>query len=263
MAKTVAQRAAELGTDKITLVRALRVLSHRELFADTKKKHYGHRQRVYYGKKALMTFEAAASSLGLDVEDAKREVKAAMPIDWTVKLVLDGLFAFHKEHGRWPKHKEIRRSNGLPSHGMYGWLAWSNQGRFLTPGRVSPRDWWEREIAKDGRCTPEMALTLRNVLARKTAIDRLGFHNFIKRGLAEEIDSHPEYGTLYSLPGETPTERMVLLKVVNSTPEADGSFADYYLRVPPDQNSVREALAWTFNGNEALGSQPYAPLIET
>lgn len=104
-----------------------------------------------------------------------------------------------------------------------------------------------------------MAFQLRNVLARKEAIDRIGFDALIKH--ADVVDSHPEFGTLYSLPGETRTERMLLIKVVNSTPEPDGTFTDYYLRVPPDMTNVQEALAWTFGLNTE--NVEYRPLIET
>ena len=55
-----------------------------------------------------------------------------------------------------------------------------------------------------------------------------------------------DYGTLYrkEVPGD---EAIVMVKVVNSTAEPDGSFKDYWLRVPPTIQTAREAIAWTFN----------------
>jgi hypothetical protein len=107
-----------------------------------------------------------------------------------------------------------------------------------------------------------MALQLTNVLARREAIERIGFDNLVKSGIdVVVVDSHPEFGTLYSLPGETPEERMYLVKVVNSTPEPDGTFADYYLRVPPYE-SVQLALAWTFQLDTRPATE-YRPLVET
>jgi hypothetical protein len=38
-----------------------------------------------------------------------------------------------------------------------------------------------------------------------------------------------------------------MLEVVNSTPEPDDSFKDYFLRVPPNARTAREAVAWTFD----------------
>jgi hypothetical protein len=208
-----------------------------------------------------MSKEQACLLLGVDLKDAERAVDATYPPwrVWSAQEMLDAMFAFHKEHGRFPRRAEYKLANNLPPRDQWLWRGPSTLG----DSRIRAWDAWERLIARDRRCTPQIAITLRNVLARKEAIDRIGFQTFIKRGLATVRDEHPEYGTLYELPGETESEPMVLLKVVNSTPEPDGTFADYYLRVPPDQTNVREALTWTFNGNEALGSQPYEPLVQT
>ena len=48
-----------------------------------------------------------------------------------------------------------------------------------------------------------------------------------------------DYGTLYS------HDAGYLVKVVNSSPEPDGSYKDYFLRVPYCR-TAREAVAWTF-----------------
>ncbi len=50
-----------------------------------------------------------------------------------------------------------------------------------------------------------------------------------------------------------------MVKVVNSAPEPDGTFKDYFLRVPPTMQTARQAVAWTF-GKE---SHEYAPVLET
>ena len=56
----------------------------------------------------------------------------------------------------------------------------------------------------------------------------------------------------------------LMVKVVNSTPEPDGSFKDYFIRVPPafgdGQHTARSAVAWTF---EESDEADYAPLVET
>ena len=41
-------------------------------------------------------------------------------------------------------------------------------------------------------------------------------------------------------------EPLTVVEVVNSTPEPDGSHRRYFLRVPPDTRTAREAVAWTF-----------------
>ena len=50
-----------------------------------------------------------------------------------------------------------------------------------------------------------------------------------------------------------------MVKVVNSTAEADGSFKDYFLRVPTTITSAREAVAWTFG----KAADEYAPEVQT
>ena len=55
-----------------------------------------------------------------------------------------------------------------------------------------------------------------------------------------------EWGTLHRLP-VTGDENIVMVEVVNSTPEADGSEKTYWLRVPPESKTPVEALAWTFD----------------
>jgi hypothetical protein len=39
---------------------------------------------------------------------------------------------------------------------------------------------------------------------------------------------------------------LVAIELVNSTPEPDGSFRTYWLRVPPHVRRCREAVAWSF-----------------
>jgi uncharacterized protein DUF6745 len=50
-----------------------------------------------------------------------------------------------------------------------------------------------------------------------------------------------------------------MVEVRNSTPEPDGSHKRYWLRVPPEVHTAREAVAWTFG----LSADSYQPVIET
>ena len=54
-------------------------------------------------------------------------------------------------------------------------------------------------------------------------------------------------------------EALVMLEVVNSTAEPDGTYHHYYLRVPPRMLTCRDAVAWTFG----LAGPQYAPLVES
>jgi hypothetical protein len=54
-------------------------------------------------------------------------------------------------------------------------------------------------------------------------------------------------------------EPVSYVKVVNSTQEPDGTYKDYYLCVPPDMKTCKQAVAWTFR----LEEQEYQPGQET
>ena len=54
-------------------------------------------------------------------------------------------------------------------------------------------------------------------------------------------------------------EPIVLVKVVNSSPNPDGTFKPYFLKVPPDMKTCQEAVAWTFR----KPAEGYVPAQET
>jgi hypothetical protein len=83
-----------------------------------------------------------------------------------------------------------------------------------------------------------------NAEVRRVKIERIGQVRYLLDSGAREVH-RDDYGTLYrkEVPGNEP---LVMVKVVNATPEPDGSFKDYFLRVPPTMQTAREAVAWTF-----------------
>jgi hypothetical protein len=83
-----------------------------------------------------------------------------------------------------------------------------------------------------------------NVEVRRVKIERFGLARYLVKSGAQEIH-RDDYGMLYrkQIPGDEP---LVMVKVVNATPEPDGSFKDYFMRVPPTMQTAREAVAWTF-----------------
>ena len=46
---------------------------------------------------------------------------------------------------------------------------------------------------------------------------------------------------------------------MNGTRETDGSYKHYFLRVPPNVTTARQAVAWTYG----LTAEQYLPLIRT
>jgi len=67
-----------------------------------------------------------------------------------------------------------------------------------------------------------------------------------------------EFGKLWQISFRD-DEPQKFVQVKNSTPERDGTFRDYFLRVDPDCDTAREAVAWTFG----LAEDEYKPMKET
>jgi hypothetical protein len=96
-----------------------------------------------------------------------------------------------------------------------------------------------------------------NAEIRRVMIERYGQSRYLIDSGAKEIH-RDDFGTLYrkEVPRDEP---LVMVKVVNSTPEADGSMKDYWLRVDPQCRTAHEAVAWTFSKTV----KTYAPMVET
>lgn len=97
----------------------------------------------------------------------------------------------------------------------------------------------------------------RNVETRRVMIERFGHGRYIQESGAEMINSD-EYGRLYRMPlrGDEP---LLVVEVINKTPEPDGTYKVYHLRVPPTMTSAREAVAWSFQ----MEGDEYLPAAET
>ncbi|MDE2098721.1 MAG: hypothetical protein KGL39_15815 [Patescibacteria group bacterium] len=96
-----------------------------------------------------------------------------------------------------------------------------------------------------------------NAEVRRVMIERFGQDHYLMESNALEVH-RDDFGTLYRKEVAN-DEPLVMVKVVNSTPEPDGTFKDYFLRVPPTMERARQAVAWTFGKSE----NEYAPLLET
>lgn len=105
--------------------------------------------------------------------------------------------------------------------------------------------------------TVQYIQTASNVELRRVLIDRYGQSKYLTECGATIIDQD-ERGILYRL-NIPQDEALVMVQVTNTTPEPDGTFKKYFLRVPPTITSAKEAIAWTFS----LESNSYYPEIET
>jgi hypothetical protein len=107
------------------------------------------------------------------------------------------------------------------------------------------------------RLTPRRIREEENAELRRVMLEHYGYDRYLEESGAEPMQ-RDEAGVLWriELEGDEP---LVMVEVVNSTPEPDGTHRTYWLRVPPRTRTAREGVAWTFGLEEA----DYAPERET
>lgn len=118
----------------------------------------------------------------------------------------------------------------------------------------------EAVVAKPHRITIDAIRAEPNVEVRRVMIERLGWERIVEEGGAQLVHVDAT-GKLWELSRTTDWswDRARFVEVVNSTPEPDGSRHHYFIRVPPEMQTAKQAVAWTFD----LGEVEYRPGIET
>ena len=112
-------------------------------------------------------------------------------------------------------------------------------------------------IASLGTLSPERIGQERNAELRRVMLEVYGFDRYLADTGATPVD-RDVLGVLWriDLPGDEP---VVMVEVVNATPEPDGTHRTYWLRVPPQTRTAKEGVAWTFG----LDPADYQPLAQT
>ncbi|MFJ8431022.1 DUF6745 domain-containing protein [Kitasatospora sp. NPDC094019] len=112
-------------------------------------------------------------------------------------------------------------------------------------------------LAGLGTVTAERIRAEENAELRRVLLEHYGYERYLADSGAEPLH-RDETGVLWriQLPDDEP---VVMVEVVNSTAEPDGTFRTYWLRVPPDTRTARAGVAWTFGTTEA----EYRPQRET
>ncbi|MFE9809242.1 DUF6745 domain-containing protein [Streptomyces sp. NPDC005227] len=92
--------------------------------------------------------------------------------------------------------------------------------------------------------TPERIRGEENAELRRVMLEHYGYDRYLDESGAVPVH-RDETGVLWrvELLGD---EDVVMVEVVNSTPERDGTSRTYWLRVPPSTRTAREGVAWTF-----------------
>lgn len=96
-----------------------------------------------------------------------------------------------------------------------------------------------------------------NAELRRVMLECYGFDRYLADTGATPL-GRDDAGVLWriDLPGDEP---VVMVEVVNSTPEPDGTRRTYWLRVPPHTRTAQEGVAWTFG----LTTSEYQPVKQT
>ncbi|MDX3071289.1 DUF6745 domain-containing protein [Streptomyces sp. MI02-7b] len=105
--------------------------------------------------------------------------------------------------------------------------------------------------------TPRRIREEENAELRRVMLEYYGYDRYLEESGAQPVQRDAA-GVLWriELEGDEP---LVMVEVVNSTPEPDGTHRTYWLRVPPRTRTAREGVAWTFGLEEA----DYVPERET
>jgi hypothetical protein len=142
-------------------------------------------------------------------------------------------------------------------------IAWADGLEAFAWHGVAVEPWVIREPE---RITVARIDATSNAEVRRVLVERFGEERLVREGGAELLDSDV-VGRLWRRRidaeptrwGPRREEPVVMVEVLNSTPEPDGTRRTYFLRVPPTMRSAREAVAWTFG----LAGSEYRPERET
>lgn len=96
-----------------------------------------------------------------------------------------------------------------------------------------------------------------NAELRRVMLEFYGYDRYLAESGAEPIGKD-ETGILWRIALDD-DEDIVMVEVVNSTPEPDGTSRTYWLRVPPSTRTARAGVAWTFG----LDAEAYEPVRQT
>jgi hypothetical protein len=156
--------------------------------------------------------EGCAYLLGTDVAYASER---------HIAISLDGDDRLHSETG-----PAIEWADGFSAHAWHGrWIARDLFERRQSIGldEIVAETSWER---------------------RELLLELVGYDRLVEIGPSVVLDDDV-CGKLWRV--ELPDmEAITLVEVVNATPDPDGGWRRFFLRVPPAMGTAREAVAWTF-----------------
>jgi hypothetical protein len=149
----------------------------------------------------------------------------------------------------WYENGKCHREDGPAVELSHGFKIWFIRGIELTQH--------EHQQIINKTITLQQIENEENIERRRLFTETYGLERYIQDSKAKII-SQDEYRSLYKK-DQINDEPIVMVKVKNSTPEHDGTYKFYFMRVPPNMKTPKEAIAWTFG----LNKEEYNPNIET
>ena len=169
---------------------------------------------------------------------------------WNPSTVQKAFNAFVAREGRWPTNQDCRnwKETGLPL-----------METFAIHHAI---DWCQRDYVREhpkSKVLPQLIMTMTNMTFRRDAVTAYGIENILRAGVAQEVQED-DYGKLWRLPfPDEGDPNMLYVEVVNNSAQKnletgevikdkDGNpvYDHYFLRVPTNTRTAREAVAWTF-----------------
>lgn len=154
--------------------------------------------------------------------------------DFPSSIKVDDMMRYHCSDG-----PSLTYGDGLECHAWHGTVV---PKRIIEQGQTVTVD------AIDAEPNAEL---------KRVMISMYGEERYLIDSGAKLVDESA-YGCLYRKKFHR-SEDLVMVRVVNRTPEPDGSYRHYFLRVPPFVDTAKRAVAWTFN----ISNYDYGPLVET
>lgn len=81
---------------------------------------------------------------------------------------------------------------------------------------------------------------------RQSMIAKHGGFEALLAKTKHDIIHTDDFGVLFRVLVGSLGKHFYYVKVINGTMEDDGSFREYYKEVPPDMDTAKEAVAWTY-----------------
>lgn len=203
---------------------------------------------AYFGGSLWAAYPAWADYFnlvcGVKIDRSYLEMTESCGFYWTISDT-----AFLTE-----RPSQINRDDRGRLHSFDGFaISYSSWGLFYIHGVAVSGD----IVMNPSSITVKRIEEERNLEVKRIMINRYGLSKFMADSKAIIVQTD-DYGDLMrkEVPGD---EAIVMVKLVNSTAEPDGTFKDYFLRVPPTIKTAREGVAWSFSKEESH----YAPAFES